>query len=84
MKRTLFLLLLAIAIGFMGCNRNPKPQPTPQPAAIDLSGADVVILHEGQLQFYNHAAQTLTPFEAEKDSVVNLALDDNNLSLIHI
>lgn len=78
MKRTLFLLLLAIAIGFMGCNRNSKPQPTPQPAAVDLAGADVVILHEGQLQFYNHAAQTLTPFEAEKDSVINLAFDDNN------
>lgn len=72
MKKTLFFLFAIMALGFMGCDINPKP------AANGKSDVDMVIIHQGQMQFYNHATQKLTPFEAETDSVVNIAFDNNN------
>ena len=73
MKKTFFFLLAVMVFGLMGCGNG-----SPKPATKHLPGVDMVIIHQGQLQFYNHATQTLTPYEAEKDSVVNLALDDSN------
>ena len=65
MKKTLFVLIAALALGVMSCDRT-------------IPHVDVVIISHGQMQFYNHATQKLTPYEAETDSVVNMAVDHNN------
>lgn len=50
----------------------------PQPA--DLSQCDMAMLDNGKLVFYNSKDQTLMPYEAETDSVVNCAfLSDNKV-----
>lgn len=75
MKKILFFGLMALAV--MGCNRNPKPN---SPASVNAGPpkADMVVLQHGQMLFYDHATQQLTPYEAEKDSVINLVFDENN------
>ncbi len=55
MKKTLFVLIAALALGVMSCDRT-------------IPRVDVVIINHGQMQFYNHATQKLTPYEAETDS----------------
>lgn len=67
MKRTFFFLIAAMALGFMSCDRSDN-----------VARVDAVIISHGQMQFYNHEAQKLTPFEAETDSVVNIVFDRNN------
>lgn len=69
MKKTLFFLIAIMAFGLIGCDHTPES---------NTSKVDVVIIQHGQLQFYDHATQKVTPYEAEKDSVVNVAFDDNN------
>lgn len=68
MKRVLFILIAMLALGFASCDRTKH----------DKSKVDMVVIHHGQMQFYNHATHTLTPFEAEKDSVVNVVFDHDN------
>ena len=72
MKRLYCILITIMAVGIMGCDHNPKP------ATNVNSKVDMVIIQHGQLQFYNLATQKLAPYEAEKDSVVNMAFDRNN------
>jgi hypothetical protein len=69
MKKTLLLMLLVIAVGFASCDHKPKP---------NTNKIDVVLVNKGQISFYNADTQTLTPFEKETDSVVNLLFDDQN------
>lgn len=66
MKKTIFILMALMALGFMSCNRETN------------KAVDMVVIQHGQMQFYNHAAHKLTPYEAETDSVVNIAFDNNN------
>lgn len=47
-----------------------------QPA--DLSQCDMAMLDQGKLVFYNSKEQTLLPYEAETDSVVNCVFLPNN------
>ncbi len=72
MKKTLFFLIAALALGVMGCDNNSKPDRNVK------SDVDMAIIDHGQLQFYNHATQKLTPYEAETDSVVFIAFDNDN------
>lgn len=72
MKKTFFFLLAVLVFGLMSCDGNPVV------ATKNLPDVDLVVVHQGQMQFYNHAAQTLIPYEAEKDSVVNVVFDHNN------
>ena len=65
MKKTLFVLIAALALGVMSCDRT-------------IPRVDVVIINHGQMQFYNHATQKLTPYEAETDSVVNVLFDKSD------
>ena len=65
MKKTFFLLLTALALGVMSCDRT-------------IPRVDVVIINHGQMQFYNHATQKLTPYEAETDSVGNVLFDKSD------
>lgn len=65
MKKTFFFLIAALALGAMSCDRT-------------IPRVDVVIINHGQMQFYNHATQKLTPYEAETDSVVNVLFDKND------
>ena len=65
MKKTLFVLIAALALGVMSCDRT-------------IHRVDVVIINHGQMQFYNHATQKLTPYEAETDSVVNVLFDKSD------
>ena len=69
MKKILLLLVILMTVGFIGCNPSPK---------MDFGKVDVVILKHGQMQFYNHETQKMVPYEAEADSVVNIAFDHNN------
>lgn len=69
MKKTIFFLIAVMALGVTGCDWFHKA---------DLSKVDMVVIQHGQMLFYNHDTQKLTPYEAEKDSVVNLAFDNNN------
>ena len=66
MKKTLFILIAVVAFGLMGCDNTT------------ISDADMVIIDHGQLQFYNHATQKLTPYKTETDSVVFVAFDNDN------
>ena len=72
MKKTLFVLIAALALGVMGCDNDSKPDRNVK------SDVDMAIIDHGQLQFYNHATQKLTPYEAETDSVVFIAFDNDN------
>ena len=65
MKKAIFFLIAVMALGVMSCDSN-----TPT--------VDAVIISHGQLQFYNHATQKLTPFKAETDSVVFVVFDNDN------
>lgn len=65
MKKALFFLIAALALAAMSCDRT-----TPR--------VDAVIISQGQMQFYNHSTQKLTPYETETDSVVNIVFDNNN------
>ena len=65
MKKTLYFLIAALALGVMSCERT-APR------------VDLVIINHGQMQFYNHAKQKLTPYEAETDSVVNVLFDKSD------
>ena len=69
MKKTIFFLIAVMALVVTGCDWFHKA---------DLSKVDMVVIQHGQMLFYNHDTQKLTPYEAEKDSVVNLAFDNNN------
>lgn len=64
MKKTILFLIAITAFGLMGCNRSSK--------------VDLVVVQNGQLQFYDQASQKLTPYKAETDSVVNTVFDYNN------
>ena len=72
MKKTLFFLIAVVAIGLMSCDNDSKPDRNVK------SDVDMAIIDHGQLQFYNHATQKLTPYEAETDSVVFIAFDNDN------
>ena len=69
MKKICYLLVILMTIGFIGCNH---------PQKMDLGKTDVVILKHGQMQFYDQETQKMVPYEAETDSVVNIAFDHNN------
>ena len=69
MKKTIFFLIAVMALVVTGCDWFHKA---------DLSKVDMVVIQHGQMLFYNHATQKQTPYEAEKDSVVNLVFDNNN------
>ena len=73
MKKTIFFLIALMALGITGCDRFHKA---------DLSKVDLVVIQHGQMQFYNHANKKLTPYEAEKDSVINVAFDNNNQAIL--
>lgn len=66
--RIAYLLIAVVALGIIGCNRQPKEQ----------SGKDLVVLNEGRLSFYDVKTQTLTPLEAEVDSVINMVFADKD------
>ena len=68
MKKLTFLLA-ALVFFMLGCNQPKTPKATPLPA--DIAEYDMVMLDNGQLNFYNTATSVMTPLEAEKDSVVN-------------
>ena len=68
MKKILYLLVVLMTVGFIGCNRTQA----------DLGKVDMVILKQGQMQFYDLASKQLLPYVAEADSVVNIAFDHNN------
>ena len=72
MKKALFILIAVVAFGLMGCDNTVKP------GKDGKSDVDMAIIDHGQLQFYNHATQKLTPFETETDSVVFVAFDNDN------
>lgn len=65
MKKTFFFLIVALVLGVMSCDS-------------DAPRVDAVIINHGQLQFYNHATQKLTPFKTETDSVVFVVFDNDN------
>lgn len=74
MKKFLIFVLMALAV--MSCNRHPQSPATKN--ASTISKVDMVVLQHGQMLFYDYATQQLTPYEAEKDSVVNVAFDNDN------
>ncbi len=45
---------------------------------VDLKQCDMLMLDNGKLSFYNSATAVMTPFEAEKDSVVNCVFTGDN------
>ena len=46
---------------------------------VDILGSDLVILDHGKMVFFNSSTNVFTPFEAEKDSVVNGYFVDDEL-----
>jgi len=78
MKNHSLILMLALACIMLSCNqqKTPKaPQAAPLPA--DIAEYDMVMLDNGQLNFYNTTTGVMTPLEAEKDSVVNAFFEPN-------
>lgn len=71
MKKLSFLIA-ALVLFMIGCDNQNKPQ-TPKAPALpaDIAEYDMVMLDNGQLNFYNTSTGVMTPLEAEKDSVVN-------------
>ena len=45
---------------------------------VDLTQCDMAMLDNGKLSFYNSTTAVMTPFEAEKDSVVNCVFTGDN------
>ena len=45
---------------------------------VDLTQCDMAMLDNGKLSFYNTTTAVMTPFEAEKDSVVNCVFTGDN------
>lgn len=45
---------------------------------VDLTQCDMLMLDKGKLSFYNSTTAVMTPFEAEKDSVVNCVFTGDN------
>ena len=45
---------------------------------VDLTQCDMAMLDNGKLSFYNSTTAVMTPFEAEKDSVVNCVFTSDN------
>lgn len=45
---------------------------------VDLTQCDMAMLDNGKLSFYNTTTAVMTPFEAEKDSVVNCVFTSDN------
>ena len=45
---------------------------------VDLTQCDMLMLDNGKLSFYNSTTAVMTPFEAEKDSVVNCVFTGDN------
>lgn len=72
MKKIFTFLSVLTVITMIGCDNQNKPQ-TPQAPALpaDIAEYNMVMLDNGQLNFYNTANSVMTPLEAEKDSVVN-------------
>ena len=75
MKKTRLFFVAVMALCILGCDRQQKPGKT---ETIDLSSVDMVVIKHGQMLFYDHETQKLMPYEAETDSVVNIAFDHNN------
>ncbi len=66
--RIVLALLAIVSLGMMGCHRQPKVK----------GGKDLVVMNQGQLSFYDVKTQTLVPFEAETDSVINMVFADQD------
>ena len=64
MKRNFFFLIAIATLGLVGCNHQPKSN-------------DLVAIEKGKLLFYSLGDESMTPFEAETDSVVNLLFTDS-------
>lgn len=73
MKNLSLILTLALACFMLGCNQQKTPKAAPLPA--DIADYDMVMLDNGQLNFYNTNTGVMTPLEAEKDSVVNACFE---------
>ena len=80
MRKQSLLFLLALACIVLGCNRQNNPQPAkPSPLPANIADYDLVMLDNGDLNFYNSKTATMTLLEAEEDSVVNVAFTTNVL-----
>lgn len=66
--RIVLALLAVVSLGMMGCDRQSK----------DKGGKDLVVMNQGQMSFYDVKTQTLTPFKAEADSVINMVFADQD------
>ena len=69
MKKTILLLVAVMALGLASCDRKPH---------VNASDADMVIVDNGKLAFYDMEAKKLSYYEKETDSVINLLFDENN------
>lgn len=74
-KHVLFLLVAALVVS--GCDRKPKTVKTA--AATDVSNTEMVILSNGQMQFFDFETNTLMPLESETDSVISVVYDNDKL-----
>lgn len=66
MKNKYLLMMAALLIGLASCHRN------------ETNSVDLVIVDNGKMCFYDVENQSLTPYEKETDSVLNLLFDDND------
>lgn len=85
MKKYCFILVMALVGIVMGCNHQNTPQttdapPTPEVSKVaslpaNIADCDMTMLDNGKLYLYNTATSVMTPYEAEKDSVVNVLFE---------
>ena len=77
MKNETLLFAVALLLFAVSCNHQTTPPAPALPA--DIAEYDMVMLDNGQLNFYNTATAVMIPLEAEKDSVVNVRFEPDIL-----
>ena len=76
MKKYCFILVLALAGIMISCNQKGTSKVSKKSSSqANLSECDMALLDNGKLYLYNTATSVMTPFEAEKDSVVNVLFE---------
>ena len=77
MKNKTFLFAVALLLLAVSCDHQKTPSASALPA--DIAEYDMVMLDNGQINFYNTTTSVMTPLEAEKDSVVNACFEPDVL-----
>ena len=77
MKNKTILFALTLMLFAVSCDHQKTPSAPALPA--DIAEYDMVMLDNGQLNFYNTATATTTPLAAEKDSIVNACFEPDVL-----